>query len=227
MNEFETVVSDATLDRLVDGEMSLAEQRALLVRLDQNPNGWRRAALAFLEAQALRQVCPGFISDGRYCAEPKKPFATALALKAPASAVNRHIREFVIGTAAAAVAFLLGMWTTHPEAARPDSQTVAATSPPATIPPRVDRLQVVFPEGAGQWSDPVNLPVVDGADRRAQVWLNEGTVWPASLHEALRAAGRHVTEERQWMPVDLEDGRQGYVPVSELVVSADVPLEYP
>ncbi|MEX2114553.1 MAG: hypothetical protein WD845_15265 [Pirellulales bacterium] len=42
------------LDRLVDGELSQADRRTLLASLDDEPGGWRRCALAFLEAQSWR-----------------------------------------------------------------------------------------------------------------------------------------------------------------------------
>ncbi len=42
------------LDRLVDGELGDAERRRLLVQLDDEPDGWRHCALAFLEAQEMR-----------------------------------------------------------------------------------------------------------------------------------------------------------------------------
>src|SRR4051794_18532172 len=46
--------SDANLfDRLVDGELTQPERRSFLESLDQRPDGWRRCALAFLEAQSL------------------------------------------------------------------------------------------------------------------------------------------------------------------------------
>jgi len=51
--EFET-----QLERLVDGELSGAEYRGLIASLDDEPAGWRRCALAFLEAQALGQDLP-------------------------------------------------------------------------------------------------------------------------------------------------------------------------
>jgi len=44
------------LDRLVDGELPERERRELLVRLEKVPDGWRRCALAFLEAQTWRQA---------------------------------------------------------------------------------------------------------------------------------------------------------------------------
>lgn len=46
----------ALLDLLVDGELSPAEERALLLRLEAAPEGWRHCALAFLEAQAWKRA---------------------------------------------------------------------------------------------------------------------------------------------------------------------------
>src|SRR5688572_17851334 len=45
------MTDDALFDRLVDGELSNDERRNLLQRLERAPEGWRRCALAFLEAQ--------------------------------------------------------------------------------------------------------------------------------------------------------------------------------
>src|SRR5262245_4087716 len=55
MNEFSrmTPADELSFDRLVDGELSPAEYRDLLAGLDAAPEGWKRLALAFLEAQAL------------------------------------------------------------------------------------------------------------------------------------------------------------------------------
>ena len=47
---------DTRFDRLVDDELSEEERRELLGRLDDEPSGWRRCALAFLEAQCWRQA---------------------------------------------------------------------------------------------------------------------------------------------------------------------------
>src|SRR6476646_329553 len=43
------------LDRLVDGELKGNERRQLLESFDKRPEGWRRCALAFLEAQSGRE----------------------------------------------------------------------------------------------------------------------------------------------------------------------------
>src|SRR5262245_1884809 len=45
---------DRVLDRLVDGELSPGQRRELMAALDDEPGGWRRCALAFLEAQSWR-----------------------------------------------------------------------------------------------------------------------------------------------------------------------------
>lgn len=49
-------IDPATLDRLVDGELRGAERAAVLALLEGSPDGWRRCALAFLEAQCLSEV---------------------------------------------------------------------------------------------------------------------------------------------------------------------------
>src|SRR5262245_54952528 len=60
----------ARLERLVDGELSPEEYRALLASLDEEPGLWRQCALAFLEAQALRHELGNVRSglDVRECA---------------------------------------------------------------------------------------------------------------------------------------------------------------
>jgi len=47
-------LSQADLDLLVEGELTLAQRRRIVAALDQEVDGWRRCALAFLEAQAWR-----------------------------------------------------------------------------------------------------------------------------------------------------------------------------
>ena len=56
MNTFSNNKSEGLFDRLADGELGDEQRRELLARLDHEPDGWRRCALAFLEDQALRQA---------------------------------------------------------------------------------------------------------------------------------------------------------------------------
>src|SRR5262245_34529426 len=54
-------IDQRLLDRLVDGELDVAGRRELLKALDDQPGGWRRCALAFLEAQAWRSDLRGAV----------------------------------------------------------------------------------------------------------------------------------------------------------------------
>jgi anti-sigma factor RsiW len=55
MNEHLDSIDDAMIDRLVDGELSADARRRLLTALDGQRDGWRRCALAFIEAQTWRR----------------------------------------------------------------------------------------------------------------------------------------------------------------------------
>lgn len=55
-SRFDEPLSDALLDRLVEGELTEGQRHEMLLRLEAQPDGWRRCALAFLEAQCWRQA---------------------------------------------------------------------------------------------------------------------------------------------------------------------------
>lgn len=122
-------------DRLVDGELTPEEYRELITSLDHTPDGWKRCALAFLEAQSFAAALGGagrqWESSGP---EPEKTAqlsggdlsvrcgaATAdLSLAAPAPQAGRTARGFsgrlrtalgLVATMAAsfALAFTLGV----------------------------------------------------------------------------------------------------------------------
>jgi hypothetical protein len=56
-------ISDALLDRLADGELGPDEERQLLAVLENAPGGWRRCALAFVEAQAWRRALSAIAAE--------------------------------------------------------------------------------------------------------------------------------------------------------------------
>jgi len=82
------------LDRLVDGELGEAERMSLLRALDHEPDGWKRCAIAFLEAQAWREAA----SDGGMRLAPPAPPARSPVL-----------RQLVAIAAGVAVAFCGGV----------------------------------------------------------------------------------------------------------------------
>src|SRR4051812_37389368 len=98
---------DILLDRLVDDELSADERRALLESLDSRPQGWRRCALAFLEAQSWR-------SDlGAVVVGSNSMLAAANAV-APSQVPQRRTiwaaAEWFAVAAALVLAFKLGGW---------------------------------------------------------------------------------------------------------------------
>ena len=48
-------LDDRLIDQIVDGDLTPAELRAAIERLDRQPDGWKRCAMAFLEAQCISE----------------------------------------------------------------------------------------------------------------------------------------------------------------------------
>lgn len=211
------------IDRLIDGEMSLAEQRALLVSLGGDVELWRRLALGFVESQVLRKTCRDYLSEAQQFPPHRRYLSGSTCTR-----WSLKIFRGLTMAAAVVVAFCLGAVLNRP-VQTPDTTPASTAFHPsdASAPNSAKRLQVVFPEGPGRWSAPVELPVVDSSDQLAQIWLSGQPVWPAPLQEALEDLGRNVSEQRHWLEVELEDGRLGYVPISELVVTVSERLQYP
>src|SRR6185437_1033525 len=90
---------DDLLDRLVDGELSEGERRSLLARLGAEPDGWRRCALAFLEAQCWREAL------GAPPSAETKPRAAPVSGRSNAP---RRVRSLAALAAGMLVAFVLG-----------------------------------------------------------------------------------------------------------------------
>lgn len=156
MNEFECP-SLIQFDRLVDGELSAAERRAVLAALEREDCsetcGWRRLALCFVEAQSLR-------SDLKSIAQPVYPTrkhatpamdATSATMKTAERTDARvkvgSMSRAMIAAICCFVAFGLGrssvltsnqMVSTgpgvvQPDAVTPDTQTFADPNPDAAL----------------------------------------------------------------------------------------------
>jgi hypothetical protein len=113
------------IDRLVDAALAPAQLRAAIERLDREPDGWKRCALAFLEAQCWREAF-------RALDEPvptplgiaSRPWPPATGRAVPR---NGRWRRGVRAAALAAAAFALG-WLVH--APRSSSPAGPAAPPP-------------------------------------------------------------------------------------------------
>src|SRR5713101_874206 len=81
------------LDRLVDGELPDAERRDLLLKFEKEPDAWRRCALAFLEAQTLRQALAS-VAEPDWVARPESTKGVSAGFSAPfASCSERATRS--------------------------------------------------------------------------------------------------------------------------------------
>jgi hypothetical protein len=232
---------DDRFDRLVDGELTERERRELLESLDVRPDGWRRCALAFLEAQCWKMEL-GFAR--RTKAAVSAPDAAPVR---PAPRRSRTLRT--VGTLSAmAAAFLLalgaGLWWRHTHGVLPSGgNEIAAINRPLADPVLIElqnqgpnagqqtvpgpvhlpvsmttpwRLVLMHPPGSTKAADSVQLParIYDNDDDR---WLEETPVGlPADLAENLRRNGYQVETRRQVAPTRLPDGRRLMIPVDNV-----------
>lgn len=223
------------LDRLVDGELGVDERRELLAALDDEPAGWRRCALAFLEAQAWR------LQLSRLAAEPLVAQLSAPAK--PATSAGRASRWLAIAASLLA-AFGLGAWVSRHEV-DPAATVVRAPSEESTqAAPREHASQrpvaapaVPRPDVDGDGSDAAGkawqmltlTPLDgDGSEEPLQVRLMDDTVddpaqlvagsppIASALIRGLEQDGWEVDRRQQLVPIELSDGRQVVVPIEEV-----------
>ncbi|MCA9237501.1 MAG: hypothetical protein KDA44_18630 [Planctomycetales bacterium] len=247
MNEHDPLLTDAALDRLVDGELTDAARRELLAALDANPGAWRRCALAFLESQSLRaqlgavaampgdlasENAPQLPASGE--AEAPTPIQHGLQSRGAAgrsSAAHRALQWLAIA-ASLLVAFGIGWQFSLRALDGPRGAELLAGDPPQSTTPQQ-------PEPAAPQLDPrdaVTLVVRDasGAPQRLRIPLVEAerlggaladaNAWqpPAPLRERLRDNGLDLQVRRRYAPMFFEnDGGLSpmVVPVDDAVVT--------
>lgn len=237
-------LDDRQLDLLVDGELPEDQRRNLLATLDDVPGGWRRCALAFLEAQCWKEELasiPHGLAPGRQTrsADRRRP-----------SSAGRW-RTVLAMAASFLVALGLGLllrdvWHSPRERA-PGPIDVAGTGGTDAPAPEPERPQDASPDdlqGPASGERPWQLvPVaLDGgtATGGSSIWLpaverdHLDDAWPESLPaaippevlEALRQRGHQIRQQRQLLPLRTQDGRRLVVPVNELEFRYRGPSHY-
>lgn len=211
---------DAIFDRLADGQLNERQRRDLLAGLDDEPDGWRRCALAFLEAQCWKQTFGAIARE-----------IETISSAGPAAA-PRPARSPWPGRLGAALAmaasFLLALWLGWQlqrdrigdlaRDARPAASPIAAV-PGGEMPSEPWRLVTVSAPGRnGKPGRAIELPALE-RDRLDERWLQGA---PQAIPERVRAAlartGHEVQQRRELLPVPLDDGRQLVVPVDNVDV---------
>jgi hypothetical protein len=206
------------IDRLVDDELTDSERRELLVRLETDPEGWRRCALAFLESQSWHKALAAIPAPAPSAADD----ATARAWPVP----QRRRRAVVYGRVAAGIllAFLAGcaagrlIGGHRPGDARPDilvghpSAAGNEALPPLPREPGGERARQ---------SNPAARPVVQvepfkSAPRPERVTAPVAQESESALNRLVRQWERRGYEfqpHRDLMTVRLKDGREVAVPI--------------
>lgn len=180
-------VTPAMIDRLVDGELDEADRAALLRALDREPDGWKRCATAFLEAQAWRAAVVA-AADGAGASAPGRPVA-------PAGGSTPR-RQVLALAAAIAVAFCVGFVSRGPgsaESRHDDGGRSVAQRTPG------DGDAAIVAQGR---------PDDEGSRAASPV--------PDDLRLRMERQGYRVEGDRTMLPVALEDGRKVAVPVDKV-----------
>jgi len=224
------------LDRLVDGELAGDEYRVFLATLDQQPNGWRRCAMAFLEAQAWGQELGG-LREGILAG--RKEGSGQLVSRGDSDWSTRQVVGLMLAMVASfVVAFASGVWwqVGNSSNSEPDLPNVARQGgdsrptvlaeersreadhnpAPANVP--TEHLTFVVDRGDGE-SDRFELPIYDANDSVARQLLQDSPSMPADVERAIRESGFRVERQRQWAPVRLRDGRRAFFPVDQLDIT--------
>lgn len=210
---------DILFDRLVDGELAADERRALLASLDARSDGWRRCALAFLEAQQWK------IEMKSLAAEPTAAAATKNS--APSVSAKRTgiwtAAQWLAVAAGLLVAFKLGTLdreqvTQVVNNSMKTGQQLAVTPPVGAAAPNAakpgDALNLWVRDDAGQLQR-VRVPLVDASSLGNEYGLEVQTGVPDDVRNRLQNHGYTVQSKRQYAPMWLDNGRQMIVPVED------------
>lgn len=211
-------VEGAEIDRLVDGELPRDQRRDLLLRLETDPEGWRRCALAFLEDQAFREALAGSALAATR-AEPAGAWPGAGLrgkswLRRGSIAATVIASTFAAGFAAGGISKGVPRVEVAAGEARESSKTPEGPRPEEIR--EVGSFRVVDSEGGE--SSGRRFPILSGPGLDDR-WLRDQ---PPSVPDYVRARwerqGYQVEERRNLVSVELEDGRRVSIPVDEVAV---------
>ncbi len=219
---------ESQLQRLVDGELSAGEYRALLASLDEEPGGWRQCAMAFLESQALTQELGQERAQLRHSLDLPEPEP----LRDSIATSNGHAWEKAQVVLAIAASFLLafGLGLALPtilrfgqEVAgggnRNEESPVVMTDGRADAGNPLDDMRYVgdvrlLVDGAADGSQAAGrVPVYEVSRDATQFLKSESPALGPELLDLLGKIGYEVRHDEQYFPAPLDDGRQIIVPV--------------
>ncbi len=237
---------DYRFDRLVDGELSDQEYSELLSSLDDQPDGWRRCATAFLEAQTWGHEFGSVRSD--------------VAIDSPSPPVETKPKrgdggQPVITWLAVAASFLLTLtiglalrgWpgsgpdpggtriAVDQQVGAPDSDSpTERANEDRLIEPRTEQRLVASPDHDRASKPLGNVHLImdggEGTQREYDVpyfevdqvsprWLSQPPAnVPTNVERALKRLGHEIRRSQRLVPATAKDGRQVMVPVEQIEI---------
>jgi hypothetical protein len=219
--------NDEMLDRLVDGELSSAERQQMLTALEARPDGWRRCALAFLEAQSWGGEMRRLVSDAadRDRDQPVVTLASAESSGSPRRS-SAGAGAWMSVAAAVLVAFGLGRQMNSPRSTlAPQNDLAVAPLPLAPeagrAEPDADAVTLVLDDSRGT-RHRVQMPLVEG--RQLGEEFADAPQWSSSpeLHRRLDEQGLGLRAMRRYVPLQFEQQNKVIpmiVPVDDAVVT--------
>ncbi len=232
-------LDDGFIDRIVDGELTPAELRAAIDRLDIEQDGWKRCALAFLEAQCWRetlQTADDLASSaiaGRW---------SSVTSTVPAGKSLRHWIRGPIAAAIVAASFAIG-WVGHSALPSSGGGRTSVSPPIATAPDRPDSdhrsLEGQAPAGprlagfpsvnelvravgrlrVGSQSGGAEVPILAGPGINEQWLRNQPPALTEHAQVALQRHGYRVDQSRRLVTTMLPDGRRVSLPIDQVQIS--------
>lgn len=236
-------ITDSLLDRLVDGELDSAQRRQVLQLLEQEPDGWKRCARAFLEAQAFRDAL-------LECAESTQtvsPLSNESVLATAGRERTRRPRAFALLTTTAVCLLAAVFWTGtrygHSLAMNaipaqvPNEQQLTQENPQVTPQPDANQTSENVPvkpaavatlNNAAENHSPhaATQNVAFSSAVREQIDAHVPQPFTAAQLQQLRQHGWKVEQQRQLVAIPLADGRQMVIPVDSLQYQYARPAVY-
>ena len=236
---------EQSIDRLVDGELSPAERRELLAALEDEPGGWRRCALAFVEASVWRDAFHDVQVEGTVLPRievvgPGRQRQQSWAWSYAFALAACVLVAFVVGRYAASGSSERELAA---NARRSNDGEQAVKADDFRQDHLDDNLQENMPnrdsssQSKSAWqtvqldlddalageSQAVDVPCLDVSNADpAQIdpaWTaKQQSAVTEQLMETLRETGHVVTTEMQWWPVEMADGRRVILPVEQVEV---------
>jgi hypothetical protein len=228
-------LDDRLLDALVEDELDEPERRALLERLEAEPQGWKRCALAFLEAQCWRASAQAWAGDSR--AEILVPApGSRLASLAPAGRAHQGqgssllLRRLALAAGLLA-AFGLGLaaqrglegWSneTHlaaqPSGSPPALQNIALAQGTQSVRPTVAEASLPMVVEIGQAGEGVfQVPVLASPGPGGQWPEGSSQPLPEYLLRQWSQQGYQVEQQTKLVSMPLPDGQRVGIPVEDV-----------